>query len=476
MMGIMAYGAYVPRRRLQRSAILAANGWFSPGLKSLSKGERAICNWDEDPITMAVEAARDCLFNVDRSTLSALTFASTTAPFSDRQNAVLISGALNLSDEVRTSDAGGGQRAGLGALLYALESGTRKPHLCVASDKRIARPGSDAEMINGDAAAAFLVGPGDPVARLISSHSVSIDFVDRFREQGSRFDYEWESRWVREEGYGRIGLEAVVRALEKSGLAPRDVDRFAFAAGMSGVARVLATKAGIRGEALQDDLSLSVGHAGVAQPLLMLVHALDAAAPGEKILVAAFGQGCDVLILEKLAPADRACSGLQAALGSRRVEDNSLRFLAFNGLIELERGMRAELDQKSLLSAAYRHRRTVLGLVGGRCRATGAIQFPRTRLSVAQGAANLDTQEDYPLADRKASILTFTADRLGYTPDPPAFYGMLEFEGGGRMNVDFTDASADEIDVGRTMRMMFRIKSIDEARSFTRYFWKAAPA
>jgi 3-hydroxy-3-methylglutaryl CoA synthase len=61
MAGISAYGAYIPRLRLQRSAIAAAHQWSDPSFKGKGKGERAIANWDEDAITMAVEAARDCL-------------------------------------------------------------------------------------------------------------------------------------------------------------------------------------------------------------------------------------------------------------------------------------------------------------------------------------------------------------------------------------------------------------------------------
>ncbi len=68
--GILSFGAYVPRARLQRKAIAAANAWFAPGLRGLAKGERAICNWDEDSITLGVEAARDCLAGFDRQALT----------------------------------------------------------------------------------------------------------------------------------------------------------------------------------------------------------------------------------------------------------------------------------------------------------------------------------------------------------------------------------------------------------------------
>ena len=52
MIGISAHGVYVPRARLNKKSIATANSWFDASLNSLAKGERAICNWDEDTITM----------------------------------------------------------------------------------------------------------------------------------------------------------------------------------------------------------------------------------------------------------------------------------------------------------------------------------------------------------------------------------------------------------------------------------------
>jgi uncharacterized OB-fold protein len=210
----------------------------------------------------------------------------------------------------------------------------------------------------------------------------------------------------------------------------------------------------------------------------MLAHALESAAPGERVLVAAFGSGCEAILFERthapLASGPRL--GVSGWLSRRKAEPNYMKYLVFNGLIEIERGMRAELDQKQPLTALWRQRRTVLGLVGGRCRKTGTVQFPKSDISVNPNDRSVGTQEDYPLADRPARILTHTADRLTYTPDPPAYYGMVEFEEGGRMNAEFCDVEPEDVEVGRPMRMMFRVKAVDESRGFRKYFWKAAPA
>ena len=160
----------------------------------------------------------------------------------------------------------------------------------------------------------------------------------------------------------------------------------------------------------------------------------------------------------------------------QKTEANYLKYLAFTGNLKLDRGMRAELDHKQPMTALYRNRKAVFGLVGGRCTATGAIQFPKSEISVASTDGAVGTQEDYPLADRPARVVSFTADNLAYTPSPPCCYGMVEFDGGGRMVCEFTDVEPASLVVGTAMRMMFRIKAFDERRAFTKYFWKAVPA
>lgn len=473
--GITGFGAYVPRLRLDRDAIYRANAWFAPGLKALSKGERAMANWDEDVVTMAVEAARNALGNDDRTDLQSVMLASTTAPFADRQNAGIVKEALSLRDAVATLDFGGSQKAGTGALLLALQGSSET--LCIAAEKHRARPGSETELSDAHAAVAFRLGGGNVIARLVGSHSVSIDFVDHFRSQGQDFDYGWEGRWVRDEGHLGIVGRALKAALDRFGLEAGEIDDLIAPIPTKGVAQSLAKQVGIRAEAVRDTLGLALGHAGVAHPLLMLADALAKAGPGRRILVLGIGQGADILLFETTDAIGsyRSPVSVEDATTRRKTESNYLKYLAFEGHLTLDAGIRAEFDQKQPLTSLYRNRKTVLGLVGGRCRETGAIQYPRSEISVGGANAPVGTQEDYPLADVPARILTFTADNLGYSPDPPGYYGMVEFEGGGRMVCEFTDVDSELIDVGAPMRMMFRIKAVDERRGFVKYFWKAVP-
>src|SRR3989339_829395 len=98
MVGIVSYGGYIPRMRLSRAAVAKNMGWFAPALFGAARGERAMANWDEDCLTMAVAASRDALVGVDKSELDAVYLASTTLPFADRDNAGVVKAALNLPD------------------------------------------------------------------------------------------------------------------------------------------------------------------------------------------------------------------------------------------------------------------------------------------------------------------------------------------------------------------------------------------
>lgn len=478
MVGIAAWGAYAPRLRLSRKAVVAANAWIAPGLANKAKGERSMANWDEDALTMAVEAARDALGPDDegRQAIDAAIFASTTAPFVDRQNAGVLAAALTLGQQIASADVTGSQRCGLTALGQALEAAAGgKRVLVAAGEHRRARAASPHELDFGDAAAAFVVSPDGAAATFLARGTVTDDFVDHFRGADAAFDYAWEERWIRDEGIVKLVPPAVRAALEAAGLEAAQVDHFCFPSVFAGMGASLAKSLGIRPEAVRDTLAAQLGEAGCAHGPLMLAHALEQARPGEIVLVAQFGQGAEALVFRVGEAAVAPARGVAGALADRQEETNYLKFLVFNDLVEWERGMRAEKDNKTALTTLYRNRDQILGLVGGRCRQTGVVQFPRTRMSVAPNNAGVDTQEPYRFADRRARVLTYSADYLTFSMSPPNHYGMIVFEGGGRIMMDITDVAPGDVDTGLPVKMVFRIKDRDEKRGFVRYFWKAAP-
>lgn len=484
MIGITAYGAYIPRRRLQRRAIAQANAWIAPNLVSGAKGERAMANWDEDAVTMAFEAGRDCVPASDpvkdRAHVDGIYLASTTLPYADRQNAGIVAAALGLGENISSIDYASSQRAGASAMISALDAvaaGRLNAPLLIASDKRKTRAASAQELAYGDAAAAFALGRDNVIARLVGSHTLTLDFVDHFRGEGEDFDYGWEERWIRDEGYSKIVPAAVKTVLEKSKIGAGDVAHFILPCPFARLDQTIAKQCGIDPAKVCDNLASNVGDVGAGHALLMLAHVLETAKPGEKILVVQFAQGADALLFE-VTPAIRELgkrNGVSGALARRKEETNYMKFLGFNGLIELEKGMRAEVDKRTALTVLYRKSAMLLGLMGGKCRVCGTAQYPKSRICVNPNCKAVDSQDDYGFSEQPGTVLSWSADFLTYSMDPPNHYGMITFAEGGRLMADITDVEQGQIDTGAKVRMAFRIKDFDPKRGFVRYFWKAVP-
>lgn len=478
MIGIVSYGGYIPRLRLDRQSINRLMGWFAPGLGALARGERSMANFDEDSVTMAVAAARDCLIGADKSSVGAAYLASTTLPFADRLNAGIAATALNLRSNIRTADFTGALKAGTSALLAGLdEVAGGKTILVAAADKRETKAASSQEMLFGDGAAAVLLGSAGVIAEFKGSYSVSYDFIDHYRGADRRYDYSWEERWIREEGYAEIIPEAVKGLLDKLSMSAKDVDKLIYPCPIKRDHGSIAKIIGVTPDKLADNLFEVCGETGTAHPLLMLIAALETAKPGERIVVASFGQGCDALCFEVTdkikALAPRA--GVKGALAKKKSTDNYMKFLKFRDLVITETGIRAEAPTQTALTTLWRNHKQILGLVGDKCQKCGTPQFPKAKVCVNPECGAVGGFEDYEFADVKATVKSFTGDVLAVSMDPPAIYGMVQFEGGGRFIADFTDCELADLQVGLPVSMVFRKHATDRERGFTGYFWKATP-
>lgn len=472
---ILAAGVSIPRLRVPRATIAAALGWMN-ATAPRATGARSACNWDEDALTLAVDAARGTLS--DTPHVDALYLASTTLPFADRSNAALAAACLDLPASIETLEFSGALRAGTGALSAAAKrAGTT---LVVGSDARLARPGSPQEPLIGHGAAALLIrglaatrASAPALCDVLATAHEAADFVDHYRMSGSTFDYALEERWVRDEALAGLPARVVSAALASAGVAPDAITLFA----MPGVsAKRVAAEAGLSRATLVDALHGDCGDTGVAHPLLMLVAALEQAQPGDLIVLAGFGQGVDALVLRAgdALPDWRAVRGpLAAALARRHDETHYTRFLSHCGLLEADFGMRAERDNRTAHSVAWRKHDSIDAFRGGRCRDCGTVQFPRSRVCVNPDCRHTDSQDSYRLADSAGTVKTFTEDWQAYSRRPPYVYGNVGFAEGGNLLMEFTDLEAGQLAVGDRVRFVLRIKDQDPLRRFRRYFWKA---
>lgn len=463
---IASLGGYLPLLRLDRKAANVALKWS--GLSGPREGHRAVAGWDEDAVTLSLEAARVALDGAP--TPEALVFASTSAPFFERSQAALLVEALALPRATRAQDVAGTRKCAVAALLAALQGpGTS---LIAAGERRPTRPGSAAQLAYGDGGAACLVGEAGG-ARFLAGASITHDLVDIYASRDHPTPYAAEERFVRDVAVADVILPAVTEACRAAGRVPGDIAFSAVVEPVPGSYKALAGHLGLTAPNLAAELAAQAGDLGAAHPLFALALAFAAAKPGDIVLLAGYGSGCDALLFELTGPVAGAAA-VAATLATGRQFADFTRFLSLSGAIELEWGARAEFDQKVPATVLQRYGRDIMGFIGGRD-PRGNVQFPKSRMPVSPDARGPESLSDVRLVDVPARVVSVTADRLNYTPDPPFVFGLVQFDNGARVMMEFADVEGPPPTVGDAVSTRFRIKALDRRRGFRTYFWKAVP-
>jgi 3-hydroxy-3-methylglutaryl CoA synthase/uncharacterized OB-fold protein len=458
MRGIIGYGAYVPYRRLDRSVIAPVLGTGG------GKGTRTVASYDEDTTTMGVEAARVALRSADGVEPTTLWFSTVDPAYLDKSNATALHAALRLGPATIAADFGGAVRSGVAALRAALTAG--EPTLVVTADIRTGLPGSADEVNGGDGAAAFIVGNDDDgrvIAEFLAASSATSEFVDRWRTPGDNRSKAWEERFG-ETQYVPLGEQAWTQALQQAGLTGEQIDRVIVTGNHARAAASLTRKLGVAAERLADDLAATVGNTGTAHPGLLLASVLDDAAPGQVVAVVTLADGADVLLL-------RTTQAIAGFSNPRPITEQIARgkpiaygkFLSWRGMLTIEPPRRPE-PQRVSSSAAVRATDWKFGFVASRDPESGAVHLPPTPVD----------RERLPKADDRGTIVTYTIDRIAYSPSPPIVFAIVDFDGGGRLPVELTDIDPGDVAIGGRVEMTFR--RLFTADGIHNYFWKARPA
>jgi 3-hydroxy-3-methylglutaryl CoA synthase len=476
MVGISACGAYIPRYRLSRKAISNAFSWLSTA--SLP-GEKAIANFDEDSLTMAVAAAMNSLKEFDRARLDGVYFATTTAAYRERESAAIIATSLDLRQDIRTADFSDSLKSGTAALLSACDSvkagGAANILLCGA-DCRLGKPGSAQEMTFGDGAAAFILSNKGVIAGLEGSYSITYDFPDFRRAEHDKFVRTMEDRFVREEGYTKFIPEAISGLMKKYSLEAKDFAKVAFPCLNARQQSTMCKNLGFQPNQIQQPLLGSIGETGTASPLILLIAMLEEAKPGDNILVTSYGSGAEALffkVTDEITKVETK-QWLKKYLDFRAELDSYEKYLVFRNLLPVDTGYNEE-TAKTELPLTWRERRMILAFVGSRCKHCGTPQYPPQRICVNPNCGATDEMEDYTFSNRKGKVFSFTKDYAAFGLNQPMIYGMIDFDDGGRFVLEITDCEADAIDIGMCVEMSLRRKYFDEPRGIYGYFWKAIP-
>jgi 3-hydroxy-3-methylglutaryl CoA synthase len=406
-----------------------------------------------------------------------LYFASTTAPYREKQSAALIAAVLGLAPQTVTMDFSGSLRSGTNALKAALDavmSGSAQSILVCAADTRLGHPAGPAEMNFGDGAAALLVSAAHTIADVIQFETTYYEIQDVWRSDRDVFVRSAEDRFSMDEGFSDVVAHSVTEALKKHSLAIADVAHLALNSPNARQLKAVAQKLRFDEKTqVADVLHAGVGDTGCAMSLMSLIAVLEQAGSGEKIVLASYGNGSDVAILETTDRIGaRGCRGIRGQLESKRTLANYNHYLRWRELVEIQPPARPPLEIRTPSPAAqWREVPWEMRLTGTRCTHCGTPQYPPQRVCVT--CHTKDEMEPYNFQDVPAKVFSFCHDWVMQTLDPPVTVTFVDFEGGGRLMCDMTDRDPAQVKVGDPLEMTFR--RLYHINGIHNYWWKCQP-
>ena len=465
MIGITSCGYHVPFCRLEREKI--GQAWA----RKAGKGERAAIYFDEDSLTLGLESALRCIEEKGKAGLDGFYFASTSAPFWQRSSASFMAAACDLPSECETMDFAGSLRSATSALragMDAIKSGRLSRVLVAAGEVRDGQAGEGEEEWFGDAGSAVLLGREGVIAEILGVASRSDDFLDEWRRDTDGFIQTQASRFATERGY-QASLVAVGKALlQKHNLQPQDFAKIILPS-PDGRAHVnTAKKLGFQDTQIQNPLFQDIGACGSAAPVLLLAAALETAKPGEHLLLLAYGEGADGVLLQVTDEIRKrsVARSLSEHLSEKRLYPSYQIFKKM-------RAYYAENEEGPELSNVFlaKEEKQNVRLYGTQCMRCGTKQYPIARVCIA--CQNHDSLQEVPL-ERTGQVFTFTRDHLYVAADSPTIMAVVDVNQGGRLYIQMTDVDPEDVRIGDDVVLTLRRRK--EGSTMHHYYWKCRPA
>lgn len=291
MAGIIGYGVYIPRYRIeQKETQIPWSNWAG--------GEKAVCGADEDVVTMAVEATENAIKHagIDPTQIDAIYLGTASSPYIEGHLLSPIFAEIwALPPEVRVQDYSGSLNALATALLGCLDAIQAKSIKCglvIGTENRLTAPGTESDASLGAGAVSMVIGTEDTIADFEAVHTYSTLFIDRWEaaEDGwvsNYFDY----RFDREYGYKKHITEASKGLIQKVGHKGQDFTHVVFQQPDDRSPNLPTKELGIKAEQLAPPIASTLGDLGSCSAFISLAGVLDKAESGEKILLATYGSG-----------------------------------------------------------------------------------------------------------------------------------------------------------------------------------------
>ncbi len=301
--GIVGYGAYVPRYRLPASEV--ARIW-TDGAGGVPIKEKAVAGKDEDVITMSIEAARNAMqrAQVPASQLRAVWVGSESHPYAVKPTSTVVAEALGAVPHTQAADWEFACKAGTEAMVAAMGfigSGMARYALAIGMDTAQGKPGDALEYTAGSGGAAFVLGPAEESLAVIDcTYSYVTDTPDFWRREYQKYP-EHGQRFTGEPAYFKHITEAARALMEATGTTAADYRYAVFHQPNTKFPVRVARSLGFNEEQFQAGLLVPwIGNTYSGAAIIGLTAILDEAQPGDRILLTSFGSGAgsDAMAIE----------------------------------------------------------------------------------------------------------------------------------------------------------------------------------
>lgn len=309
MIGIVSYGAYIPKFRIKPSQIAQAWGKEAPEVeKSLGVFEKAVASVDEDAVTLAVEASLKALTvgQIDPTEIGAITIGSESHPYAVKPSSTIVAGILGMGENYLAADlefACKAGTAGIQLLSGLVRNGQTRYCLAIGSDVAQSKPSDVLEYTASSASAAYILGKQNIIANILDFTSYSSDTPDFWRKDTEKFPSH-AGRFTGEPAYFAHILGASQSLLKKNKMKPSDFDYAIFHMPNAKFPKEAAKRLGFSHKQLQSGFVVpQIGNPYSASSLIGLAATLDVAKPGSKIFVCSYGSGAgsDSFVIETTA-------------------------------------------------------------------------------------------------------------------------------------------------------------------------------
>lgn len=327
--GIVGYGAYIPRYRLPGAEI--ARVWTS-GLGSSPVKEKAVAGLDEDVVTMSIEAARNAVAraNIDPKLIRAVWVGSESHPYAVKPTSTIVAESIGTTPSIQAADWEFACKAGTEAVQAAIGivgSGMAGYVLSIGMDTAQGRPGDALEYTAASGGAAFLLGPAEEACAVYQgSYSYVTDTPDFWRRPEQAYPSHGD-RFTGEPAYFSHTLAAARTLMELMGTTAADYTHAVFHQPNVKFPSRAAEMLGFTPEQYKTGLlSGEIGNTYSGSSMLGLTAILDVARPGDRILMVSYGSGAgsdafDLLVTERILEVQRRAPTTRDYINRRTVID-----------------------------------------------------------------------------------------------------------------------------------------------------------